>query len=476
MSKDTHLSEGEKFYRDVCDFIDYAGSFTEHPEGLLAQIKTANSIYEMHFPIRNMDGEYKVIRGWRVQHSQHRLPVKGGIRFAESVNAEEVAALATLMTFKCALMNVPFGGAKGGIKINPRDFTEDELQRITRRYTSELVKKNFIGPSKDVPAPDYGTGEREMAWIADTYSTLKPGLNALGCVTGKPLSQHGIRGRREATGRGVFIGLNEAMSFEEDMKKIGLTTGIKDKTVIVQGFGNVGYYAAFYFMEAGAKVIGIAEYEGGVYDENGLDIEALLQHRKDTGSVLDFPGASNVADSKEMLEYECDILIPAALENQLHEGNAPNVKAKIIGEAANGPVTAAADKILREKNVLIVPDLFLNAGGVTVSYFEWLKNLSHVSFGKMQQRYDEMENTRIVDAIEGAAGKSIDPKERQGIVRGPSERDLVNSGLEGTMMRAYAGIRDTWKQYPDIPDLRTAAFVTAINKVAIAYIERGIFP
>lgn len=471
-----HLEEGAKFYGDVLASLNSAAAFTKHPKGLLEQIIVPNSVYEMSFPLHLDNGDYQVIKAWRVQHSHHKLPVKGGIRFAEAVNADEVKALATLMTFKCALVNVPFGGAKGGVKINPKKYTPRQLETITRRYTTELVKKEMIGPSIDVPAPDYGTGAREMAWIADTYSLLRPGINALGCVTGKPLSMHGIRGRTEATGRGVIFGIREAMSIPEDMKAIGLTPGLSGKTVIVQGFGNVGYYAALYAQEEGAIVVGIAEYEGGVYNKNGFDVEDLFRHRKETGSLMGYPGATEVKPSKDLLEYECDVLIPAALENQITEENAPRIKAKLIGEGANGPVTREAEAILLAKGCMILPDFYLNAGGVTVSYFEWLKNLSRVSFGKITKRYDQMENTRIIQAIESATGKGVGDDLRKLIMRGADERDLVNSGLEETMITSYHQVRETWKKYNDVKDLRSAALITSIDKIAIAYMESGIFP
>lgn len=477
MSKENHDALGKAFYQDVLNFFDRAAAYTKHPKGLLEQIKWPNSVYETNFPIRTGKDSYRVVKAWRVQHSQHKRPVKGGIRFSETANVEEVKALATLMTFKCALVNVPFGGAKGGVKVNPHTLTVDQLENITRRYTSELVKKNFIGPETDVPAPDYGTGAREMAWIADTYELFRPGINALGCVTGKPISQHGIRGRTEATGRGVFYGVREAVSIAEDMKELGLSVGMDGKRVIVQGFGNVGYHAAKYCQEGGAVVVGIAEYEGGLYDPNGLDVEEVLKHRRETGSLLNFKNAKNIdKPSQQLLEYDCDILIPAALENQITSENAGRIKAKIIAEGANGPVTSEAAKILTDAGRMLLPDLFLNAGGVTVSYFEWLKNLSRVSFGKIQRRYNESENVRIVEAIESTSGAGIAQELKQLITRGPREEDLVNSGLEETMVISYHQIRDTLKEHKDVQSLRMAAFVSAIDKIAVAYMESGIFP
>jgi glutamate dehydrogenase (NAD(P)+) len=429
----------------------------------------------MKFPVRIGDS-VEVIEAYRIQHSHHKLPCKGGIRYSMDVNQDEVMALSALMTYKCAIVNVPFGGAKGGIKINPKKYTPYELEKITRRYTAELVKKNFIGAGIDVPAPDYGTGSREMSWIADTYASLKPGdVDAMGCVTGKPVSQGGVRGRTEATGLGVFYGLRELCNTAEEMTKLGMSTGVKDKKVIVQGLGNVGYHAAKYFSEAGSKLVGIAEYEGGVYNANGLDLEALVAHRKSTGSILNFPGATNVTNSAEVLEMECDILIPAALENVINADNADRIKAKIIGEAANGPLTPEADVILNAKGVIVVPDMYLNAGGVTVSYFEWLKNLSHVRYGRLEKRFSENQSGTILESVEALTGKKVSDIERKQIMHGPDEVDLVYSGLEDTMIGSFQEIRETMISL-NIPDLRTAAFVTAINKIGVSYEELGIFP
>ncbi|MDX2245441.1 MAG: Glu/Leu/Phe/Val dehydrogenase [Bacteroidia bacterium] len=463
-------------FAEVCSFIDEAARYTDYHPGLIEQIKQPNAIYKFNFPIRRKKGVYEVIRAYRVQHSHHKTPTKGGIRYAPDVNESEVTGLAALMTFKCALVNVPFGGAKGGIRIDARQYKTSELERITRRYTYELIKKNCIGPALDVPAPDYGTGPREMAWIMDTYSAFHPeSVNAGACVTGKPLSQSGIRGRTEATGQGVYFGIREAVDVPEDMKALGLKTGLTDKTVIVQGLGNVGYYSAKYLQDAGATIIGIAEYDGGIYNANGLDVLAVSNHRKETGSIRNFPGAVTLDRSTDLLEYDCDILIPAALENQITEDNAPRIKAKIVGEAANGPVTSSAAGILADRGIMVIPDLFLNAGGVTVSYFEWLKNLSRVSFGKLEKRYDATSNQRIVEAIESATGKSLSETMRKTIIKGADERDLVQSGLEETMIRAFHETRDK-KLEKGVSTLRKAAFINAIDKIAVSYIDLGIFP
>lgn len=465
------------FFQSVETSFDKAAKFTKWDKGLLEQIKACNSVYRMRFPVKMDDGRIEVIEAYRVQHSQHKSPCKGGIRFSDEVNQDEVMALAALMTYKCAIVNVPFGGGKGGIKINPRKYSTYELEKITRRYTAELVKKNFIGPGIDVPAPDYGTGEREMAWIVDTYSSLKPGeIDSAGCVTGKPISQGGVRGRKGATGLGVFYGIREVCNMPDMMKKLGLTTGIEGKTVVVQGLGNVGYHSAKFFREGGATVVAIAEYEGAIYKADGINEEELFQHRKATGSILNFPGATNLAKNTDALELECDILIPAALENVINGENAPRVKAKIIGEAANGPLTPEADAVFIEKGTLVVPDMYLNAGGVTVSYFEWLKNLSHVRYGRMEKRFDENQNAKILAQLESLTGKQVTEKERLNIMHGADEVDLVYSGLEETMISATNEIMEIWKSNPEIPDMRTAAYVNSINKVATSYAELGIFP
>lgn len=463
-------------FNDVCSFVDDAAKHLEIHPGLLEQIKQCNSIYKFHFPLRNDDGTYETLTGYRIQHSHHKLPVKGGIRYSEFVDEEEVKGLAALMTYKCALVNIPFGGAKGGISINPLKYNVNQLERITRRYTAELIKKKFIGPAIDVPAPDYGTGAREMAWIVDTFEAFSPELiNAKGCVTGKPLSQHGIEGRTEATGQGVFFGIREAVNVEEDMKSLGLTKGLRGKKVIVQGLGNVGFYSAKYISEAGGKVIGVAEWNGGIWDESGINIEELKKHQIKNKGFKGYPKGEFIKNSEEMLTYDCDILIPAALENQITLENAANIKAKIIGEAANGPVTQEAEKILLENGVMIIPDMYLNAGGVTVSYFEWLKNLSRVSFGKLEKRYDMEKYRKLLATIENATGEEFTEEERDALIRGASERDLVLSGLEETMVTAYQDMNRTRKE-KGIESLRTAGFILALERIAISYMDLGIFP
>ena len=468
-----HLS----FFESVNRNFDKAAVHTNIAKGLLEQIKGCNAVYEMTFPVK-IGNTYQVIEAFRVQHSHHRLPTKGGIRFSHLVNRDEVMALAALMSYKCALVDVPFGGAKGGVKISPRKYNEQQLELITRRYTTELIRKNFIGPGLDVPAPDYGTGSREMAWILDTYQTFKHGeIDAAACVTGKPESQNGIKGRTEATGRGVFYGIRQFLSYADDAKALGLTPGIAGKTMVIQGLGNVGSYSGTISQDEGdAIIVGVSEIEGTIYSEKGINIEKLLKYRKDKGSILGFPGTKTLPERNDWVAINCDILIPAALENQITTENAKKVKAKIIAEAANGPVTSEAADILAKKGIVILPDMYLNAGGVTVSYFEWLKNLSHMRFGRMEKRFQENSLSNLLSTVERLTSQKVSSREKDILTHGADEIDLVRSGLEDTMVNAYDEIRETLKRKKTIEDLRSAAFVVALNKIASDYVRLGIFP
>jgi len=470
------------FLQQVSRAFNRAARLTSHDESLLEQIRRCNSVYYFTFPVKRDSGRLETIEAWRAEHSHHKLPTKGGVRYSLGVSESEVMALATLMTYKCAIVDVPFGGAKGGIKIDASAYSVSELERITRRFTYELKKKNFIGPGVDVPAPDYGTGAREMSWMVDTYNSLSAGeLNSLGCVTGKPIAQGGIRGRIAATGRGVYFGIREACAIGEDMKPLGLSPGVAGKRVVVQGLGNVGYHTAKFLSEAGAVIVGLAEYNGAIQRPAGLDLERVMAHFRETGSLLDFPGATNIENSREALTVDCDLLVPAALENQITKENAPRIQAKIVAEAANGPTTFEADGILRERGILVIPDTYLNAGGVTVSYFEWVKNLSHLRFGRMQKRFAQASTRRLVDALEGLVGKEFGDAETEAITRGADEAALVESGLEETMTEAYHQVRDKWDSLrrthgAGAVDLRDAAFVGAIDKIAVCYEDLGIFP
>ena len=471
------MTANVSFFEQVNRNFDKAAAFTGHDPHLLSLIKTCNSVYHLTFPLRRDNGEIEVIHAWRAEHSHHKLPTKGGIRYSLSVDEDEVVALAALMTYKCAVVDVPFGGAKGGIKINSKDYSVNELQRITRRYTFELYKKSFIGPGIDVPAPDFGTGPREMAWIADTYVSLAADkLEALGCVTGKPIAQGGIRGRSEATGRGIAFATCEACTVAEDMKRLGLTPGIAGKRVVVQGLGNVGYNAAKFLEQAGAVLVGIAEAEGAIHNPKGISLEKVWAHRLETGSIRGLPGAVALEHRTEALEIDCDILVPAALENQITAENASRIQARMVVEGANGPTTSEASEMLFARGVLVLPDHYVNAGGVLVSYFEWLKNLSHVRLGRMEKRFEESAYRRILSSVEGMTGKHLTDEETAKVTRGAEEVDLVNSGLEDTMVTAYHRLRDIKLKHDNQFDLRTAAFIDAIDKIALCYGDLGIFP
>jgi glutamate dehydrogenase (NAD(P)+) len=477
MARLTAVNEDLNLNHIVSQQFDRAAKYMQIQPALLSQIKACNSVYYFQFPVRFGGDHYEIFEGWRAEHSQHKKPVKGGIRYSEMVNQDEIMALAALMTYKCAIVDVPFGGSKGGVRLNPKKYTPEQLEKITRRFTAELIRKLYIGPGENVPAPDVGTGEREMAWIADTYDTFHPGgIDNLACVTGKPVSQGGINGRREATGRGVQFGIREAFEHREDLKKIGLTPGLEGKTVVFQGFGNVGYYAAkFLSEEDGCKVVSVSEWDNSVYDPKGLDIEKLNQFKRETGSIKNFPGAETRPPGA-IWDVPCDILIPAALENQITLENCDRIRAKVLAEAANGPTTPGAEESLLARGVFIIPDIYLNAGGVTVSYFEWGKNLSHMRFGRLQKHLEEMRNQKLVGTIEKMIGKEVPAEDKRLLVRGPEEIDLVNSGLAETMVTAYRRIRETY--LTDVPNesLRTAAFILAIGQVARTYEELGVFP
>ena len=467
------------FFAQVNIMFDRAAVHTKHPTGLLSQIKNCNSIYHVTFPLVRDNGEIEVVGAFRAEHSHHMQPTKGGIRYAPTVNADEIMALAALMTYKCAIVDVPFGGAKGGVAIDRRKYSDRELERITRRFTFELTRKNFIGPGLDILAPDYGTSAKEMTWILDTYTSMTHNpLDALASVTGKPVGQGGVRGRVEATGKGVYFGIREACDIQEDMDALGLDHGVEGKTVIVQGLGNVGYHTALFLQEAGARLVGLSEYEGGIYNPYGLNLQDVVDHRRESGSILNFPGAENIEPTTRTLELECDILIPAALEGQIRSDNVHRIQAKIVAEAANGPVTASADKILHDKGVMVLPDMYLNAGGVTVSYFEWLRNLSHVRHGRMSRRFEAHNARRILQLVQNLVGKQLSPDELKlvdtDLQFGASEADLVSSGLEDTMVSAYHEIHH--KAQFHASDLRTGAFVSAIDKIALGYERLGIFP
>ena len=472
------VSPPELSFRENVDrMVNRALEYIDVDQGMKEEIKACNSIIKVTFPAQLDDGSFRVFTGYRATHSDHRLPVKGGIRYALHVTSNEVEALASLMTYKCALVNVPFGGSKGGLMINHREYSETELERITRRFARELINKGYISPGTNVPAPDMGTGEREMAWIADTYRQARPNdINYLGTVTGKPVATGGIRGRTEATGRGVQYVIREFFRHPEDMARINFTGSIAGKRCIVQGLGNVGYHAAKFLQEEDDAIItAVIEYDGAIVNDEGINIEDLKGWMLANGGLTGYPHGKYVsADrAKEVLELECDILIPAALEGQITRENAPRIQGKLIVEAANGPITAAADEILREKGAVVLPDFYVNAGGVTVSYFEWIKNLSHIRFGRMQRRLDEYRSEATLEALEQLTGKTVPKNLRVEILRGADELSMVRSGLDDTMRDGYAEIKDAMLRH-GIDDYRTAAFVVSLEKIAYTHKRMGM--
>ncbi|WP_170603875.1 Glu/Leu/Phe/Val family dehydrogenase [Ruegeria arenilitoris] len=471
----------EPSFRESVDLMfNRAASLMDLPPGLEEKIRVCNATYTVRFGVR-LRGQIHTFTGYRSVHSEHMEPVKGGIRYALAVNQDEVEALAALMTYKCALVEAPFGGSKGGLCIDPRQYEEHEMEQITRRFAYELAKRDLINPSQNVPAPDMGTGEREMAWMADQYARMNTtDINARACVTGKPLNAGGIAGRVEATGRGIQYALREFFRNPEDVQKAGLSGSLDGKRVIVQGLGNVGYHAAkFLSEEDGSRVIGIIEWDGALFNPDGIDVEAVRQWIVKHGGVKNYPDATHTAEGGAVLEEKCDILIPAALEGVVNMSNAERIKAPLIIEAANGPVTAGADEILRKKGTVIIPDMYANAGGVTVSYFEWVKNLSHIRFGRMQRRQEEARHELIVSELQrldrylGDAW-SMSPDFKSKYLKGADELELVRSGLDDTMRIAYQAMSEVWHDRDDVEDLRTAAYIVAIDRVSKSYRAKGL--
>ena len=464
------------FHESVNLMVDRALAVMDLEAGVATAIKTCAAVLQVQFPVK-IRGKIEVFTGWRAVHSNHRLPVKGGIRYAPYADQDEVLALASLMTFKCAIVDVPFGGSKGALLIDPSRYERDEMELITRRFALELIRKGFLSPATNVPAPDVGTGPREMAWIADTYKHLNPeDINYVACVTGKPVHHGGINGRVEATGRGVQYAIHEFFRHAEDVSVAKLSPGLEGQRIVVQGLGNVGYHAAKFLSEDdGAKIIAVIERDGALINDDGIDIEDLHQHIIEHRTIKNFPGARFEENGKAVLELDCDILIPAALEAQITMENAARIQAKLIVEAANGPVTYGADEILGKKGTIIIPDAYANAGGVTVSYFEWIRNISHIRFGRMQRRHDEQRGAELADILEKVTCAPVDANYKDNISRGADELDLVRSGLDDTMRLAYQQIRGTLLGDDKIHDLRTAAYVSSIRKIARSYLDVGVY-
>ncbi len=469
------LAQGGLSFRDSVDhMVDHAIEVMQLEPGMGDALKSCDSVLQVSFPVE-IDGRAEIFTGWRATHSEHRLPAKGGIRYAAHVDQDEVEALAALMTYKCAIVDVPFGGSKGGLILEPRDYTRKQLEAITRRFARELIKKGYLSPAKNVPAPDMGTGPREMGWMVDTYRQLFPDdINYIGAVTGKPVEHGGVRGRNEATGRGVQYALREFFRSGEEVQRAGLSGGLEGKRVIVQGLGNVGYHAAhFLSKDDHARVIAVIERDGAVVNQEGIDVEALQNHIQANGGVRGFHGGAYEENGAQILEMDCDILIPAALEGVIHEENASRIKTRLIAEAANGPVTYEADAILQQRGVEIIPDAFCNAGGVIVSYFEWIRNLAHVRFGRIEKRFHEARGNHIVTAIEMATNTKVPDWIHNEIARGADEFDLVRSGLDDTMRLAFQEIMEKRRSDDRIRDYRMAAYSIAIDKISRSYRDIG---
>jgi glutamate dehydrogenase (NAD(P)+) len=417
--------------------------------GLIEFLKRPDRMITVEFPIETEEGQVKNYVGYRCVHSRVRGPGKGGIRYHPDVTADEVRALASWMTWKCAVLDVPFGGAKGGIICNPKQRTKDDLRKITRRFIAELG--DAIGPYTDIPAPDVNTNAETMAWIFDTYEMMHKGQNNLGVVTGKPVNMGGSLGRNEATSRGCLFCTEQALAN-------GLVDGLDSvdgATVVVQGYGNAGAIAAELYAEQGARIIAVSDSRGGIHNPDGLDPLDVLRHKKETGSVIGYPGTKEVSN-EELLTIPCDILVPAALENVIRGDNAADINAKVIAEAANGPTTPAADKILFERGIHVLPDILANAGGVTVSYFEWVQNIEN-------EQWEEDEVNGKMKAKMIKSTNAVIEKQKE-INSSLTELDAARKkrGLDGDPLEPV--------------DLRMAAYVLAISRVADVTLERGIWP
>ena len=454
--------------------VDKSAKLLNFSDDLLEHLKSIHSLIKVNVGVV-LDGKINNFTGWRAVHSEHILPTKGGLRYSETVDQDDTEALASLMTYKCAIVNIPFGGAKGGLKINPKNYTMPQLREITKAFASKLINKGFISPALNVPAPDVGTSEREMEWILETYKTLKPDdINYRGCVTGKPIHRGGIAGRTEATGRGIEEVVREIFRHEDVVKEAGLKNELKDNEIIVQGFGNVGSNLAKHlYNRDNAKIIAIGEFDGYLYNKKGIDINALIEFYK-TNKTINNPKLGEFKNNpSELLELDCDILIPAALENAITADNVDKIKTKLIIEAANGPISFEADKKLFEKGVMIIPDIYVNAGGVVVSYFEWVKDISHIRFGRVEKRFQEQKILDIIDLIDKKTNTKTDFDTIKKIIHGADEEDLAFSGLEDSMRNAFIEIYNAKKQIKK--SFRESAYYVSLKKIRNFYTVEG-FP
>ena len=465
--KPTFLENVEMMVKDTIDRIKIDPDISKI-------LKTCRSVIQLKFPVK-IKGEIKIFHGWRAVHSNHRLPVKGGLRYSTDVNQEEIEALASLMTFKCALVDVPFGGAKGGLLIDPKKYDEESLERITKKFARELIRRGYLSPARDVPAPDVGTSQREMGWILDAYKSSRPDdINHVACVTGKSVNHGGIKGRLEATGRGVCEALKEFFRHTDEVSKAKMDSpDLNDQKIIIQGLGNVGLHSAKSLFATGAKIIGIAEKDGAIFNKEGINIIELEEYKQGKKTILGFPNTKTIDVSSDLLTYDCDILIPAALENVITLKNVDNIKAKIICEAANGPVSYRADKKLKDRGTVIIPDIYANAGGVTVSYFEWIRNISHIRMGRLHKRYEEDRGEVILKALEQISPNKLSQDLTNQLVHGANEEDIIASGLEDTMRVSFQEILEMKSAY-NLDDYRMAAYAIALKKIEKSYLELGI--
>ena len=454
--------------------VDKSAKLLDFSDDLLEHLKSTHSLIKVNVGVV-LDGKINNFTGWRAVHSEHILPTKGGLRYSETVDQDDTEALASLMTYKCAIVNIPFGGAKGGLKINPKNYTMPQLREITKAFASKLINKGFISPALNVPAPDVGTSEREMEWILETYKTLKPDdINYRGCVTGKPLHRGGIAGRTEATGRGIEEVVREIFRHEDVVKEAGLKNELKDNEIIVQGFGNVGSNLAKHlYNRDSAKIIAIGEFDGYLYNKKGIDINALIEFFQKNKSINNPKLGEFKNNPSELLELDCDILIPAALENAITVDNVDKIKTKLIIEAANGPISFEADQKLFEKGVMIIPDIYVNAGGVVVSYFEWVKDISHIRFGRVEKRFQEQKILDIIDLIDKKTNTKTDFDTIKKIIHGADEEDLAFSGLEDSMRNAFIEIYNAKKQIKR--SFRDSAYYVSLKKIRNFYTVEG-FP